>query len=321
MPDTFSISLLMIGFYFGYQFIKSGKWLSIFLFFLFSTFGMLAKIPAASLFAGPAVVLLMRSIPANRRWALAAAAVLSTSIVGLWYFYWVPHLLSTYGIILYDSKGLAEGFVEVVNNWAGLFEKFYFSALHSFVAFACCVAGLWIFFREQIRYWKWAIGITSLVFLIFIFKTGIIFPTHNYYVIPFVPVMALMAGYAISKLPLRFQYIFLILIGIEGIANQQHDFFIKDSQKYKLELEEKLSEVTTPGDLIVINGGPSPQDIYFAHQKGWSMTNQKVLKPTVLDSLNALGAQYLVIDKVKLPNADFERKLLYEDHYYSVYAL
>jgi hypothetical protein len=52
------------------------------------------------------------------------------------------------------------------------------------------------------------------------FKTGSVFPLHNYYVIPFVPLMALMAGYGMNKLRKAYRIVCIALICVEGIANQ-----------------------------------------------------------------------------------------------------
>ena len=111
-----------------------------------------------------------------------------------------------------------------------------------------------------------------------------------------------MAGYAINKIPLKFQYLLLGLISVEGIANQQHDFFIKESKQYKLELELELElenitqKFISPEELIIIDGGSSPQDIYFSHRKGWTVDNVDAMNKHIVDSLTNLGAKYLIID-------------------------
>lgn len=321
MPDTFSVAILLIGLYYGYRYLINGKFIELFLFFICSTLGVLAKIPAFSLFALSGLALVIPEVDKKRGIIFSSVSGLSCLLVAVWYFYWVPHLHHTYGIILYDSRGIAEGFLEVVANWKGFLEKFYFSALHSYLALACCLLGFVLFFKTKPTFWKLGIAVVTMIFTFFIVKTGGIFPTHNYYVIPFVPVMALMAGYALAMLPPKFQYVVLLLISIEGIANQQHDFFIKESEKYKLTLDDSLSDYVDPNNLIIINGGPSPQDIYFAHKKGWSVTNGELAEEGLLDSLSHQGANYLVIDKTKEGAPDILRNLIYEDEHYKFYVL
>ena len=167
----------------------------------------------------------------------------------------------------------------------------------------------------------YGVGVIFSVFLLFIMKTGAVFPLHNYYIIPFTPIMALMAGYAINQIPLKFQYMLLILIAIEGIANQQHDFHIKESQLYKLKLDQLTDKYIPRKDLIIINGGPSPQDIYFSHRKGWTVDNIHVMNPVFVDSLISLGAKHLIIDKSRIGKYVARHELLHTDNHYSIYKL
>jgi hypothetical protein len=73
--------------------------------------------------------------------------------------------------------------------------------------------------------------------------------------------------------------------------------------------------------LIVINGGPSPQDIYFSNRKGWTVSNEDILDAPYLNSLIDLGAQYLILDL-----SDFNQKYepysrIYMDTHYAIYRL
>ena len=155
----------------------------------------------------------------------------------------------------------------------------------------------------------------------FIVKTGAIFPTHNYYIIPFVPVIALLAGYGISKVPKKYQVVLLLIIGIEGIANQQHDFFISPSEVYKLELENIADQLIEQNALVIINGGKSPQDMYFSHRKGWSVNNQFMRNESRLDSLQSLGAKFIIVNKNNgLKNLSF-RKKVFDNENYAIYKL
>ncbi len=321
MPDTFSVSLVIIGLYYAYRFLQHGYRLSLILFFVFTTLGILCKIPALSLFSLLIIPVFVKGIDTGRKIALYTAAGLSFALVCAWYFYWVPYLLETYRYELYAPKGIAEGVKEIAPLVPELLEKFYFSALHSYLAFVCCLAGLFMLMKSKHHYTKLGIGVVAAVFVVFIIKTGAIFPTHNYYIIPFTPVMALCAGYFLAQIPPKYQYLLLVLIGIEGIANQQHDFFIKESELYKLSLEEKTGRIIPKDDLILINGGPSPQDMYFAHKKGWTTENENLLDPHFLDSLAQLGAKYLVVDKTKLTHTFQQYKSAYADEYYAIYEL
>ena len=296
MPDTFSISLVMIGMYCGVIYLLKGARGKLALCFLFITLGMLCKIPAAFLLAALPLLFFMPEIEMGRKITVSLACMFAFLIAGLWYFYWVPYLIETYHYPLYFPKRLAEGWSEIRPLIPDFFRQFYFHALESYVAFAFFLTGIFVVISKRNRNLNLGLLAVTLVFLLFVIKTGAVFPTHNYYVIPFVPVMALIAGYGISKVPVKFRYIILLVLAVEGIGNQQHDFFIRDKECYKLSLEELSDKFISKNDLIVINGGPSPQEIYFAHRKGWTVENGSLTESELL-RFKDMGAAFLIIDK------------------------
>ena len=200
-------------------------------------------------------------------------------------------------------------------------EKFYFSSLQSYIAFMCFIAGLFFIIKSKNKILIMSVSIICITFLIFIIKTGAVFPLHNYYIIPFAPVMAFIAAFSLSKLKKKYQYLLLCVIAIEGIANQQNDFFIQDRNIYKLELEEITNKNIAKNDLIIINGGESPQHMYFSHRKGWTVESEKLNDMNFIDSLSTLGANILVIDKNKYQKEIDFYPLKFSDKNYSIYEL
>jgi len=218
-------------------------------------------------------------------------------IVSLWYFYWFPYLVKTYQYQLYFPKGLAEGIREIIPLLPQFFEKFYFSSLASYLAFAFFLIGIVVFIKSGHKYLKLGIGIISLIFLLFTIKTGAVFPLHSYYIIPFTPVMALIAAYGLSKIPAKYIYIPLLFIAIESLANQQHDLFIKPTENYKLSLENTADSLTAKTDLIAVNGNGNPQLSYFIHRKGWNLKNDSLKSNMYLNEIASKGCKFLFIDK------------------------
>ena len=322
MPDTFSVSLVIIGLYYCNSYIRSGAKLSIALFFIFSTLGLLSKIPALSIMSIIGVTLFMKEIPLRRKLAVYVSSFVCLLFVGAWYFYWVPHLVETYKYQLFFTKGIWEGLMEIMPMSGLVAERFYFSALHSFIGFACFIGGLYYLFKNHDRHLLTALSLITFTFLIFVLKTRAVFPLHNYYIIPFVPLMASITGYFLYKIPTRkYAYLILGIIAIESIGNQQHDFFIKDSERYKLNLESIADNTIGRDELIVINGGQSPQQIYFIHRKGWTFSDTELQAEGLLDSLIARGAKYLIINKTTDRQPDFSFPEKYADRHYSVFAL
>ena len=321
MPDTFSVSLVIIGLYFAYNYLKKGHWKSLLLYFLFSTVGMLCKIPALSIFSVIACIFFIQQIHLKRKLYFIIISGICVSIVLAWYFLWIPHLISTYKYQLYIPKGLLEGIQELQPYFGKLLKRFYFDAFHSFLAFGCFVVGIVFLVKNKQFLILKSFGIITVVFILFIIKTGNVFPLHSYYIIPFVPVMAVVAGYFLAQLPTKIQYTLMAIIAIESIANQQHDFKINDKKLSYLGLEEKVDQHIPKNALIVTSGGRAPNNMYYAHRKGWVAYNYDLERKEYTDSLAKSGANYLLIRKSDIEYKNKGYDLTYEDDYFSFYDL
>lgn len=190
----------------------------------------------------------------------------------------MPRLVSTLGYQLYFPRAFIEGLNEIYQLRIKNLERFYFSSLHSYIAFTCFIPGLVLVLIRKDIYLKIAVSVVRLSFLIFIIKAGSVFSNHNYYIISYTPVMAIVAGYSIAQTKIRYQWILRVLIAFEGIANQHHDFIIRESKRYRLKLEEIADHHIPEDQLIVISGGNSPQAIYFSNRKVWTTDNETIIK-------------------------------------------
>lgn len=320
MPDTFSVSLVLMGLQCCSSYLQTGSKLKLLLFFVFTTLGMLCKIPALSLLAPVILIFYSPKIEHQKKISVFAGSFLSLLLVWLWYFQWVPLLLNQYHYQLYFPKGILEGLREIIPLAKSFFQKFYFDALSSYSSIPFVLAGIFLIFKESNQNLKMGFGLLTLTFLVFTLKTGAVFPQHNYYIIPFVPVMAFTAGYAISKLPSQYLKVALFLLLTEAMLNQQHDFFLKESEKYKLQLEQICNQNIGKKDLIVINGGNSPQTIYFCNRKGWTIENEKV-NHTNLMELKEKGAAYFILDKSRMNSSFKDFPLIYTDEHIGIYKL
>jgi len=297
MPDTFSVSLMFVGLYFCYHFINKGSRIHLYLFILFASLGSLAKLPTISFLGLIIIPLFRKEQSVHIKEGLILGVFLVSLVTSAWYLYWIPKLVETYNNQLFYPKSVTVGFMELIRQWPHTLEKFYFSSFHSFIAFACFLAGIYFMIRDKNKLPAFAFLLFFLVFSIFILKFGDFFSSHSYYIIPFTPMMAIMAGYAVSRIPSRFYFILLFFIAIEGILNQQHDFFIRESQAYKLNLEQIADSVSNRSDLIMINDNGSPQMLYFTHRKGWSVHDEILTDDKKILSFIEKGARYLIIDK------------------------
>ncbi len=325
MPDTFCMSLVIIGIYYGLVYLYDKRKLSLFLFFIFSSIGVLCKIPALYLLSVLVIPFFDKQISFSLKRNIAIAGIFILIITYAWYFYWVPHLLVTYGFQLYFPKEFREGLNELVAYAPKTFEKFYFSALQSFLGFVAFLAGIYfIVKRKQIKLLAVFI-VATLFFILFIFKTGFVFSIHNYYVIPFVPIMALVASFALNEIKnVKIKTGLIILMMMEGILNQQHDFRIKESEKYMLAMESVADNVSDKNDLFAINGGQSPQQIYFLHRRGWSTDNDSLADSAYIQRLKEKGCKFLFINKRNITAKKIQRpteEVVYNDENFVVYSL
>ncbi len=258
--------------------------------------------------------------PVRRKITVVLTGTISVLIASLWYFYWVPYLVDTYQFKLYFPKGLIEGLNEILQYPFDTMDKFWFTSFYSFIAFAIFIVGFVLMIVKKNKLLISVFAIVSVVFIVFILKTGSVFSLHNYYIIPYTPIMALIAGFGLSFIKIKWQIIVLVLITFESLANQSYDFLIKDSERYKLELESAIENKVNKHDLIIVNGAPSPQTMYFLHSKGWNVENEQLFKDDFIEQRINKGAKYLIIDKHRL-NKSFSFPVIYQDENIDVYQL
>ncbi|MEY4542447.1 MAG: hypothetical protein RL411_524 [Bacteroidota bacterium] len=335
MPDTFAVSLVIIGLSYWVQYCIEIRFKDWILGVIFICLGVLSKIPSACLVAALLPMVWMNQIQQKTKILIFMGAFLSMLPAILWYFHWVPYI-NTFGYPWFISKGLVEGIREILPLWRLLLEKFYFTSFYSFLALAAMIYGIVVCAVKRDKAFWIGVASVTLVFVFYMVKTGSVFPQHTYYVIPFVPVMCLFVGFGLSSLT-RFRFgnklpnalIFLIIL--EGVSNQMHDHFIKKSEMYKLTLASEVSHHIPKSDLVIINSGVNPQELYFLHRKGWVALNEQVLDINQMNAWIKKGAKYLVFNKSSFKNwvtldiiessvtPNFE--MVFENEHYALYKL
>ena len=316
MPDTACISLIFIGLFYGLEFMKNGGMKNLILYTLLSGLAILIKIPAGIYLSVFVLPMFSKdyTLKFKIQWCVASAVLLSVCFI--WYFVWNPYLSETYGNWYNSGKPLLVGFREIANNLNQVFEKFYFSSLHSFIFFTVLPFGLYFIYRKKERTLLYALCIVSAAFLVYIFKSGYFFYHHDYYIIPYVPMMALTAGFAVNQIKNKWLFCIVLLSGmVEAIANQQHDLFIKPSEKYKLSIESIADSVSQRTDLIVVNGDQNPQLIYLSHRKGWTCNNSQLLDSLFIQDLAKKGCRYVFVDRKSFQTDLFLEKRYVDDNF------
>lgn len=314
MPDVFSCSLVLIALAQAFRYVVDGRPRRLAIFLLLATLGLLSKLPAACLLGLLAWPVLDRRLAWPRRQHLLMAASVALMAACLWYFLWVPHLVEAYGYPLYYPRSLRTGLHELWLARLPLLEKFVFQALSSYLAFAACLSGSVLLVRKGGRKLVPVALAVLAPFFYFMVKAGEVFAVHSYYILPLVPVMAVLAGVALARIPGRWFAPAVLAVCAEGVANQAYDLFTPDRTRFLLKLESIADRYTSPRDLVVVNGGLDPQRMYFLHRRGWSLTDDECRDAGRLKELAGQGAAYLFLVEAEPPAIPGFRLLHHDDH-------
>ena len=325
MPDTFSMSLILASIYYGTNYFHSNSksTLNLCLYFSLTTLGMLSKLPSAYLLALFVLLVFDKKIEISKKIIFSFISVLSLTISVSWYFYWVPHLVETYNFwYFFMGNSIIEGAKEITTNIISTLDNFYDSAL-KYIGFLLFLTGLFYMFRKKNTTLIYVFLTGSVGFLIIILKMGQAFPHHAYYIIPFVPLMALVTGYGLDQIKYKkLSLILLIAICSEGLLNRHHDFIIPSKNLTLLTLEEHLDKVSEKEDLILINSGSTTTPMYFSHRRGWSALNHKIKQEGYIKRLQKSGLKFIVIIKNSAnPMVHLNFPISFENQYYCIYEV
>lgn len=321
MPDTFCVSLMFIAIYFGILFFKEGKYKWLFIFFTFLSLALLSKIPAI-VYLSVFIPFIWFSKPSKSLLiSFSITVFISLSLVYYWYFIWCPYLSETYGQWYNLGMGLKEGFYEIKNNFSPTLKRFYFDAFSGFLIFFSAILGLFLMIKNKEKKLISFILSVSFFFFLYIFKSGFYFHHHTYYILPYVPILAMMTAYFVTTLKRTSAVILITFIfTAECIGNQQNDFFIKDSEKYKLSIEKFISPQIKKHDLILITGNGNPQLLYLSHRKGWIYTDEPLISDDYYTKLKQKGCKFFVVDKNSIIHK-ISLSMVKQNEHFAIYRL
>lgn len=319
MPDTFSIALVLLALFFVDHALHRRAPVWFLLAVPLAALGGLCKIPSIVLFAPWGLMVMERTLPVRWRIGGLLALIVASLPVFWWYFHWQPHLLREYGNPLYFPVSVRDGFGELMSHGSLLMERLTFSALLSHMGFGALLWGLWNIHRASDRRTFLLIIAMTLPFGYFVLRTGSVFPLHAYYILPIVPLMALLAGIGLAAVPEgRWTILVLALIVLEGTGIRWKDLQGTNERAYLLRAEALADRYSDPHDLIVCTGGLDPRTMYFLHRKGWSLATGDLTSMDFLDSLQALGAKLVFVERLRM-HEPLPLNLLYEDTDWRVY--
>lgn len=299
MPDTFSISLVFAGLWFGVQYsLRHGPFYLLF-FFVFVSTGLLVKIPSILYLIPFSAFLLFKGREVSGTFYLFTSIIISVSIGLGWYFFWCGKLAEYHGSEwIASERPFITGIKEVIIKYRETLGNFTFHAFQGYIGFLLFILGVLIaFIKKELRLLNF-LFLTGGSFLIFMFKAGWFFYHHNYYIFPFVPVMALFGAYALFVI--RKVWIIAPILGIsmtESLWNQRLDFIIPESEKYKMTLEKIMDEISSRNDQIITNGKGNPLILYLAHRDGWNCVDWEISEIRHIRKIITKDCKFIVIDR------------------------
>jgi uncharacterized membrane protein YqjE len=301
MPDTFSVSLVLAGVHVAWSYLEQPKNSRLFLAFLLVAIGLLSKMPAFCVLTILSVPLLDPQYPLQRKITLCAALFFSGLLMLGWYFAWVPYLLKTYDYQLYWPVPLKEGLETFHRLHQEAWDKLEVKALGTRYHYILSVMGLGMLFLHKSYKTLGIFALWGAIFLVFAWKTGHVFPTHDYYVLPFAPVLAWAAGYGLAQLeiPALLRVFILVLLCKLSINRQDGvDRQVREKNAYLLRLPAIMDAHTPKNEKIIVNSGQlNPVQMYFAGRKGWAEKMENISKPDWMADWKRIGVAYILLDK------------------------
>lgn len=296
MPDTEALAVYLIGIYYFFEALRFGRWKDVVLSFVMLSLGLLLKISVLPLLAF-VVFAFVKTSNEPKKPAVFLIPFLSLIPAFLWYFIWNPYLASHFGSWYNLGGGLLDGGKAFLVSPFLLLEQLVFHPFLSYLAFGLCVFGIIRVLKSGVSWaWKLSLPIFLILFSGYALKAGVIFLTHEYYILPAVPLLAIVGGYALSILG-KYAWIWMLCISTEAIGNQLYDFRLNQSETYKLGLKH-LAEQYIPEDaLVAINGNSNPQELYLLGRKGWNLSDEALRQKGVVNELTTMGCAYLVVNK------------------------
>lgn len=324
MPDTFSVSIVLAGLWYGVKYVeRQGALIYLLISAVLISIGVLSKLPSGILLAPVPLLYLRNNHNRHRTVFLWCAFTIAMIPVLVWYFYWVPYLVERFGFWhFFMGKSVVEALAELRIFWLDGLEKFYDDAL-KYSGFFVFVTGLAMAFIRRNRFLITVFCFTLAAFLVVILKAGFTFTHHSYYIIPFVPVMALLAGFALSEIKnTKWVFVLLVIIAVENVSGRIHDFRIKPAYALIENLESDLDKVSSANELVLINSGDYPTPMYFAHRKGWISDNNHISNAEFIDSLYSLGLKKVIILKQCFgENLELELPKVFTSEAYDIYIV
>jgi 4-amino-4-deoxy-L-arabinose transferase-like glycosyltransferase len=320
MPDTEALAVYLMGIYYFFEALRFGRWKDVLLSFMMLSLGLLLKISVLPLLAF-VVFAYVKTSNEPKKPGVFLIPFLSLIPACIWYFIWNPYLAEHFGSWYNLGGGLVDGSRAFLESPFLLLQQLVFHPFVSYLAFALCLYGIIRIVKHGVSWeWKLSLPLFLLLFTGYALKSGVIFLTHEYYILPAVPLLAILGGYALSTLG-KYAWVLMLCISIEAIGNQLYDFRLNSSEAYKLGLGPIADRYISTDALVAINGNSNPQELYLLGRKGWNLSDETLRQKAMVNELRGKACSYLVINKRTLPSLPDFGTIIYDGVDYQIIQL
>lgn len=306
LPDLFALCAITWSMYF-YAVANDKKESKPWLFFVAAFFlclGTLCKLPYIA-FAGIPLGLLLIYVKARVEKKIMlyiwSSAIFVIPVI-LWYGYSLPEMSHNSALRgMFDTTDAREPYLESFNN---NLKEIFFPLLIGFIAIPSLIGGfVFLFLKRKListTYLPYSLSGTFLL-LYYFYELPLIGQVHDYYMLPFLPLTALVlaAGWnSIYQLRYLKFVCFAMLAALPFVANNQ----IRDRWDPTKNLQfpdfwyvykEEL-RTAVPDSALVIMGNDATTSImpYYIHKRGWTYVDAE-LNYDYFQAMINLGAKYL----------------------------
>jgi len=320
MPDTEALAVYLIGIYYFFEALRFGRRKDMVLSFIMLSLGLLLKISVLPLLAF-VVFAYVKTSNEPKKPVVFLIPFLSLIPACIWYFIWNPYLAQHFGSWYNLGGGLMDGGRAFLESPFLLLQQLVFHPFVSYLAFGLCLYGVIRMAKHGVSWaWKLSLPLFLVLFSGYALKSGVIFLTHEYYILPAVPLLAILGGYALSSLG-KYAWVLMLCISIEAIGNQLYDFKLNSSEAYKLGLGQVAKRYIPTDALVAINGNSNPQELYLLGRKGWNLSDETLRQKAMVNELTGKGCSYLVINKRTLVGLPDCGKIIYNGVNYQLIQL
>jgi 4-amino-4-deoxy-L-arabinose transferase-like glycosyltransferase len=272
MPDTFALSLVIAGTWYLIGYVEEKKFRLMVLAGILILCGGLSKFPSLC-FLGIFVPFVdVSKLTVNQKNIFIGALVVGFTIIAFWYFFWMPHLVNTYHNQLVWPESFWKGFSLLLSRID--LTIFRLSTAYEIkIPFLFSILGIGIAIFKKNKTLIYIFFSSSFMYLIFMCKAGKVFHDHDYYTIPIIPLLSLLAAFSIDAIFQKKEVMFsivLVLFALGLLYNHKANRPLQEVMAYE-KLELLVNKYCKKEEKVWINLGLfNPLGLYFCNRFGWS---------------------------------------------------